>query len=132
MLTGGEVCGSVTSVLCMAQGRTQPGHTAGEHLGLYSSGHMVGGYLSLCPLSMCPLGCERHSGLQWADPSVQSSHRQQLIPTEYALTCPMYKQTGPQCPAGGTVCATRDLWLAKRLLNKGKSLVQISVAAPEK
>lgn len=25
------------SVLCMAQGRTQPGHAAGEHLGLYSS-----------------------------------------------------------------------------------------------
>lgn len=31
------MCGSVTSALCMAQGRTQPGHTAGEHLGLCSS-----------------------------------------------------------------------------------------------
>lgn len=30
------------------------------------------------------------------------------------------------------MCATRDLWLAKRLLNKGKALVQISMAAPEK
>lgn len=29
--------GSVMSVLCMSQGRTQPGHTAGEHLGLYSA-----------------------------------------------------------------------------------------------
>lgn len=30
------------------------------------------------------------------------------------------------------MCATRDLWLAKKLLNKGKALVQISMAAPEK
>lgn len=42
----------------------------------------------------------------------------------------MHKHAGPQCPAAGTVCATRDLRLAKRLLNKAP--VQISVAAPEK
>lgn len=63
---------------------------------------------------------------------MQSPHKQQLTPTEHALACPVYKQTGPQCPAGGTVCATRDLWLAKKLLNKGKAPVQISMAAPEK
>lgn len=85
--------------------------------------HTVGGYLGLCPLPMqvCPLGCVGHSGLQCADPSVQSPHKQQLIPSEHVLACPMHKQTEPLCPAGGMVCATRDLWLAKRLLNKGKS-----------
>lgn len=30
------------------------------------------------------------------------------------------------------MCTTRDLWLAKRLLYKGKAPVQVSMAAPEK
>ena len=112
------------SFLCMAQGRTQPGHAAGEHLGLSSSkshGWWISGSVPFAYAGLSSGLCVGHSGLQCADPSVQSPHKQQLIPSEHVLACPMHKQTEPLCPAGGMVCATRDLWLVKRLLNKGKS-----------
>lgn len=128
LLPGGEVGGSFMSVLCMAQGRTQPGHTAGEHLGLASSrphGWWISGSVPFAYVG-------RSSGLCVAQWSAQSPHKQQLIPSEHVLACPTNEQTGPLCPAGGTVCATRDLWLAKRLLNKGNAPVQVSVAAPAK
>lgn len=141
MLTGGEVYsqeGRWVGVSCLFCAWLREEHSQVTQLvNIWVCplpGHTVGGYLGLCPLPVWvgPLGCVWHSGLQCAVPSVQSPHKQQLIPSEHVLACPTNKQTGPLCPAGGTVCATRDLWLAKRLLNKGKAPVQVSVAAPAK
>lgn len=41
--------------ICMAQGRMQAGHTAGEHLDQLFPGYTVGEYLGLSPLSIAGL-----------------------------------------------------------------------------